>query len=58
MLIVFDRGTPRGLARFLIGHTVKEARAQGWHELTNGALLAAAEQAWFDLLVTPDKNMR
>jgi len=28
MRILFDNGTPRGLARFLIGHTVEEARAQ------------------------------
>jgi hypothetical protein len=35
MLILFDNGTPRGLARFLIGHAVEEARARGWEELAN-----------------------
>ena len=56
--IFFDNGTPRGLARFLIGHTVEEARANGWEELTNGALIEPAEQAGFVLMVTTDKNIR
>jgi hypothetical protein len=25
MMILFDNGTPRGLARFLTGHTVEDA---------------------------------
>jgi len=55
---LFDNGTPRGLARYFIGHTVEEARAHGWEELTNGALIEATEQADFDLMVTTDKNIR
>jgi hypothetical protein len=44
MLVLFDNGTPRTLARYLIDHhTVTEARARGWDELENGALLNAAE---------------
>ena len=44
MLVLFDNGTPRTLARYLIGHhTVTEARARGWDELGNGELLTAAE---------------
>lgn len=58
MLILFDNGTPRGLARFLIGHRVEEARTPGWEELANGALIEAAEQAGFDLMVTTDKSIR
>jgi len=58
MRILFDNGTPRGPCRFLAGHTVVEARAQGWEELANGELIAAAEQAGFDLMVTTDKNIR
>jgi hypothetical protein len=57
-LVLFDHGTPRGIARSLTGHTVKQARAQGWDTLSNGALLDAAEAAGFDVLVTPDKNIR
>ena len=59
MLVLFDNGTPRTLARFLIGrHTVTEARARGWDRLENGALLTAAEASDFNVLVTTDKNMR
>lgn len=58
MRILFDNGTPRGLARFLAGHTVEEARTRGWEELANGELIEAAERAGFDLMVTTDKNIR
>jgi hypothetical protein len=57
MMILFDHGTPRGIARFLAEHTVKESRAQGWDRLTNGELLQAAEDAGFDVLLTTDKNI-
>ena len=57
MLILFDHVTPRGVARSLKGHTVTKAKDRGWDKLTNGDLLAEAEQAGFDVLVTADKNM-
>lgn len=58
MLVLFDNGTPRTLARFLIDHhTVTEARARGWEELENGELLNRAEAAGFEVLVTTDKNL-
>jgi len=58
MFVLFDNGTPRGLARFLTGHSVEEARARGWEELANGELIDAAEQAGFEVMVTTDKNIR
>lgn len=58
MLVLFDNGTPRTLARYLISeHTVTEARARGWEELSNGELLTLAEAAGFEVLVTTDKNL-
>lgn len=57
MRVLFDNSTPRGLARFLSSHTVTEAREHGWDRLENGDLLNAAEQAGFDVLVTPDQNI-
>ena len=58
MLVLFDNGTPRTLARYLIDHhTVTEARARGWEELENGELLNEAEAAGFEVLVTTDKNL-
>jgi hypothetical protein len=58
MLILFDHVTPKGIARFLPGHTVTKAKDRGWDTLSNGDLLAAGEEAGFDVLVTADKNMR
>jgi hypothetical protein len=59
MLVLFDNGTPRTLARYLIDHhTVTEARARGWDQLGNGELLVAAEAAGFDVIVPTDRNLR
>jgi hypothetical protein len=58
MLVLLDHGTPRGLAPLLAGHVVREAKAQGWDTLSNGALLTVAKSAGFDVLVIPDKNIQ
>jgi hypothetical protein len=58
MRILFDNGTPRGVAHGLPGHTVEECRAHGWDTLRNGELLDAAEAAGFDVLLTTDRNIR
>jgi len=58
MLILFDHVTPKGIARSLPGHIVTKAKDRGWDTLSNGDLLAAAESAGFDVLLTADKNMR
>jgi hypothetical protein len=57
MRVLFDNGTPRGVAAALSDHTVEEARARGWDTL-NGELLDAAEAAGFDVFVTTDRNIR
>jgi len=36
MRILFDHGTPAPLQSFLTGHTVREAKAQGWDTFENG----------------------
>jgi hypothetical protein len=58
MLILFDHGTPRGIARALSGHTVITAYARGWDRLNNGALLKVAEEAAVDVLLTTDQRIR
>ena len=58
MKILFDANAPAPLARFLRGHEVVRADELGWQGLENGALLDAAEQAGFDLLLTCDQNIR
>jgi len=52
MKILFDQGTPVPLRRHLHPGQVDTAAEMGWSELSNGQLLAAAELAGFDLLVT------
>jgi hypothetical protein len=58
MRILFDHGTPSGIAGALSGHDVTEAIERGWDRLSNGELLKVAEAAGFDLLLTTDKRIR
>jgi len=58
MLILFDNGTPAPLRHALKDHIVVEALERGWDRLSNGALIAAAESAGFEILLTTDKNIR
>jgi hypothetical protein len=58
MLILFDHGTPSGIAGSLSGHKITEARERGWDGISNGELLQEAEAAGFDVLLTTDKRIR
>ena len=58
MRILFDQGTPVPLRKLLSSHQVETAFERGWSTLTNGKLLAAAEQEGFEVFVTTDKNLR
>lgn len=58
MRVLFDHVTPVGIGESLTGHTVERAKYRGWDTLANGDLLAAGEQAGFDVLHTADKSMR
>ena len=50
--------TPAPLASHLTDHNITKAKDRGWDRLTNGDLLAEAERAGFDILLTADNNMR
>jgi hypothetical protein len=58
MFVLFDQGTPVYIRPFLKEHTVQTTAQRGWDQLKNGELLKAGKDARFDVLVTPDKNMR
>lgn len=58
MKILFDQGTPVPLKRFLPDHNVTTAYEEGWSDLTNGALLNAAEEAGYQIFITTDQNLR
>jgi hypothetical protein len=53
--ILLDHGTPRQLAKYLIGHDVTRL---AWNELQNGELIAAAEAAGFDLMISSDQKIK
>ena len=57
MRILFDQGTPVPLRELLNSHHVETAFQRGWSTLTNGELLARAENEGFEVLVTTDKNL-
>jgi hypothetical protein len=56
--ILLDQNTPLGLRHFLTGHDVVPARSMGWAMIENGALIKAAEEAGFAILITCDRNIR
>jgi hypothetical protein len=57
MRVLFDKSAPYGLALHLSEHVVTKAADLGWGRLENGELIAAAEEAGFDLFLTADKNL-
>ena len=56
--ILLDQNAPLGLRRFLTEHDVVPARSMGWAMIENGALIKAAEEAGFAILITCDRNIR
>jgi hypothetical protein len=58
MRVLFDQGTPVPLRRLPPHHEVATAFEQDWSTLKNGELLAVAELAAFQVLVTTDTNLR
>jgi predicted nucleic acid-binding protein len=55
--ILFDQGVPKPLQAHLSNHEVQRAFQLGWADKKNGELLALAEAAGFELLVTTDQNL-
>ena len=58
MRILFDHGTPVGIAESLAGHEVTQAIERGWDRVANGELLKLAEAEGFDHMLTTDKSIR
>lgn len=57
MKVLFDHNVPHKLRHLLPGHEIKTADEMSWARLENGLLLAAAEDAGFDLMLTADNNL-
>ena len=58
MKVLLDNCVHKRAAGFFEGHDVHTAGKMGWAALSNGALIAQATAAGFDVLVTTDKNLR
>lgn len=58
MRILLDNCVNWRLAQFFKIYEARHVRELGWQDLSNGKLLAAAEESGFQVLVTVDKNMR
>jgi hypothetical protein len=58
MRILFDQGTPKPLKNYLFPHVVSTTFQMGWSTYKNGNLIAAAEAAGFDAIITTDKNLK
>ena len=58
MKILFDQGVPVPLRRHLLGHDVDTSAELGWSQRENGELIAGAEDAGYDALITTDQNLR
>lgn len=56
--VLLDHNLPQPLRRILPGHEVSTAKHLGWARLTNGDLLAAAERAGFEVMVTGDQGIK
>jgi hypothetical protein len=57
MKILIDECVDQRLRLLFIGHDCRTAAFAGFAGLKNGRLLAAAEQAGFDVLVTTDREI-
>ena len=56
--LLFDQNIPQPLLRHITGHELLHTYHAGWEDLVNGDLIAAAEAARFDVLVTADQSLR
>lgn len=56
--ILLDETIPFGLSRLLGGFHFRHVRDTGWTGSSHGDLIAVAEAAGFDAMITADKNLR
>lgn len=58
MKILLDECVPAQVRHAFPEHEVATAQEMGWRGLKNGDLLAAAENAGFEVFILADKNLR
>jgi hypothetical protein len=57
MRVLLDENLPQKLRLLLAGHEAVTTAFQGWAGWSNGALIKAADDAAFDVLVTADQGL-
>ena len=57
MRILIDECLPTRCRTWFPGHTVETVEFRGWKGVLNGALLARAVEAGFEVLLTADRQM-
>ena len=57
MRVLLDHSCPRPVMLLLTRHAVQTTASLGWHDLSNGKLLEAAEASGFECIVTCDQNI-
>jgi len=57
MRLLLDNNVDQRFGALLLDHEVVHVRKIGFDRLQNGKLIAAAEEAGFEALITADKNM-
>ncbi|HTJ28959.1 MAG TPA: DUF5615 family PIN-like protein [Acidobacteriaceae bacterium] len=55
--VLLDENLPHRLRLLLPSHSVMTVAFQGWAGISNGELIAAAERADFDVMVTADQGV-
>jgi hypothetical protein len=55
--VLCDESVPHDVAAAIADHDVATVQSLGWAGMKNGALLRAARQAGFHVLVTVDRNL-
>lgn len=58
MRILFDQGTPVPLRRHFPSDDIDTTAERGWSTVSNGELLALAEEEGYEVFVTTDQNLR
>lgn len=58
MRVLLDNNIDRRISTLLAFYKVEHVQAIGWDRLKNGELIASAERAGFNALVTADKNLQ
>lgn len=56
--VLFDKNVPYSLRRYLIDYQVRTAEDEGWGQVSNGELIALAENAGYQILLTCDQNIQ